>query len=435
MKTIITFTLTVLLTAVSVAVYAGSLFDTSECNPCEPVCESIFNTHPRDFNSCLPCYEAFGCKKRKSLFDSIEFSGWLQGGVYTNTHGATTQRYRAPNAKGRIVSFQDETSGNSQLLSTVAATDFQINQLWLNLGKQADTSHGFDWGFEAEYVFGQDAWISQSWNDALFDYGWQSGDYYSSIPQLYFQLAYGDWSVKAGKYETLVGTESFRAKDFFFYSHSQCFLSEPYSHSGALAEYTPNEKLYAAFGYTTGGDSSFENRYDDHGVLANVSYQFTPKLNLSYAVLYTRYSNQALYPGLAQRGNAGENLYFQTVYANYALSKKITYMFQWDWGGAKLRQDGTHRIMYGINNYLLYHINKNWSIGARAEWAKDKHGDYLGYYGGEFFGLTLGLNWQPHRNLKLTPEIQYDRTNGSRPFNYGTDAEQVSGGIGATISF
>ena len=395
------------------------------CSPCDP-CTS--------FDNIFDDYRCSG-SKQKSLFGNIEFSGWLQGGVYANTRGATTRRLQEPDFRGRVVSFQEAESGNSALLSTVDSTDILLNQLWLVTKKEADGSRGLDWGFGAEFLFGQDAWLCQSWNDAQFDYNWQDGDYYSSIPQLYVQLAYSDWSVKFGKYETFIGSEAVQAKDMFFYSHNHLFLTEPYSHTGALVEYTPNDQFFTAFGYTTGNDTSFENRYDDHGIISYTSYQFTSKLKLSYAFVYTRFSNQEVYPSLALRDNAGENQYFHTICAHYDLTKRLAYLFQWNFGDAKHRQTNTHRLITGISNTFQYQIDKNWGAGLRAEWVRDKNGEYLGYYVGDIFGLTLGLNWKPCKNVMFTPEIRYDRVSGSSPFNYGRNRDQVSGGVGATVMF
>ncbi|MDR2707092.1 MAG: porin, partial [Planctomycetaceae bacterium] len=214
--------------------YCGGVFALEEnnsiylgqeaCNPCEPVEEQLCD--PCDAVDCdsWDTFRPFKHKRnRQSLLDSIEVYGWLQAGVYANSRGNTVTRVKAPNYKGRNVTQFEPTSGNGDLFSTVQSTDFQVNQVWLGVKKEADGKHGLDWGFAAEGYFGPEAWMAQSWGDAKFDYGWQDGDYFTAIPQLYAQLAYGDLSVKVGKFETILGFETPRAPDFFFFSHSYIF--------------------------------------------------------------------------------------------------------------------------------------------------------------------------------------------------------------------
>ncbi len=398
-------------------------------DPCEPVRLQCDTEDTCDLFGRPECR-----RKGPSIFKDIEITGWIQAGVYTNSRGNTTTRTKGPNDKGREVSSPDFGSGNSALLSTLHSSDVQVNQIWLIAKKEANGKKGFDWGFAAEVFFGPEAWFSQSWGDAKFDYGWQDGDYYSAIPQLYFQLAYGDLSLKIGKYETMVGFESLRAPDFFFYSHAHMFMMEPYSHSGFLFEYTPNDKLHLAAGYTTGGDSSFENAYDDHGFLGYVSYQFTPKLKLSYAVHAVLYGNRAFYPSGTERDFHGENSFFHTLAVSYDMTKKLNYSVQWNYGDAKSRFEKTHRTMYGLGHYLTYQMSNHWGLGFRFDWAHDHTGTYVGYYKGDAYGYTLCMNWKPYEFLSIRPELRYDYCKEA-PFNNGRNRDQFSGGIGAVCQF
>lgn len=391
--------------------------------------------------SDVSCFNLPGCRQKSSWMDGIELYGWAQGGVYANTRGATTQRDHWDNYRGKEKSYLVEDSGNSQLLSTVHTTDFQLNQLWGGVKKVADGSNGLDWGFGAELFYGTEAWFAQSYGDASFDYGWQDGDYYLAIPELYVQLAYGDFSVKLGKFETMVGYESMRAPDCFFYSHSHIFMMEPYSHTGAYFEYDPCDHLNIGLGYIQGADNGFENKYDDHGFLGYISYQFTPKLNLSYSIHATKYGIEDHYiysnPG-EPRGFGGCDLYFHTVVAEYDITDKFSYALQWNYGDAKDRNSGDHYRMYGVSNYFIYQINNCWGIGTRLEWAKDNENGYVGFLrnGGEVFGATLGLNWTPCNKISIRPEIRYDRTtNGNYVFNYGNSRDQVSGGCCIVYTF
>ncbi|MDR3196719.1 MAG: porin [Planctomycetaceae bacterium] len=415
------------------------------CDPCKPIGEQPPND-PCDMVACdTDAFNLFSHNypyrrnHRKSFFDSLEVFGWIQGGVYANSRGNTVTRSKGTNYNGRTVTQLDETSGNGKLFSTVQSTDFQVNQFWLGVKKEADGKHGLDWGFATEVFFGTDAWIAQSWGDAKFDYGWQDGDYYTAIPQLYAQLAYGDLSVKLGKFETILGFEALRAPDFFFFSHSYIFLLEPYSHSGVFFQYNPGGKWSLGAAYTTGTDAGIENTFDDHGFIGTVSYQLTEKLSLSYAVMYNR-NGYGTYRDFGDAdgnryGLSGTNVYLHTVAASYNISDKWNYSVQWNYNDIKNREDGSHVFLYGISNYLTYQFNDRWGIGLRAEWANL---NALFDYGTDLSEYTLGVNWKPYSNISIRPEIRYDYSagkNGNKPFNGGKNRDQFSGGITGVISF
>ncbi|MDR2169647.1 MAG: porin [Planctomycetaceae bacterium] len=359
----------------------------------------------------------------------FEINGWIQGGFYSNSHGATIQRNKGANYDNRDVTQFESASGNGYYFGNTHSTDFQINQIWVELVKEADGTHGLDWGFGGGLFFGTDAWFTQSFSDAKFDYGWQSGDYFTSIPTLFFQLAYGDLSVKVGKFETYIGYESLRAPDAIFYSHPYSFMLEPSTHSGILAEYTPTDKLQIVLAYTTGADASLENAYDDHGLLSSVSYQLTDKFNLTYSMMYQRYGG-GIYKNDDDRDFANKNQFFHTLLASFDLTDRLTYVLQWSYSDTKDRTESTHAMAKGIGNYLKYKLDQYWSVNFRAEWfAIDNEADYSEY--------TLGLTWQPNNTLIIRPEIRFDHASQKtdRPFNYGKSRDQFSGGITGIVKF
>jgi hypothetical protein len=389
--------------------------DVSACDPCKPI--DCFE----DGCDTDKFFPVFG-KNHKRIFDNFEVNGWIQAGVFANSHGTTTRRNKIPNADNRLTTVFDADSGNSYYFGNVHSTDVQINQLWLELKKEADGKHGLDWGFVGGVFFGTDAVFSQSYSDAKFDYGWQSGDYFTAIPVLYFQLAYGNLSLKVGKFETYLGYEALRAPDTIFYSHPYSFMFEPTTHSGVLAEYKPTDKLQFVFAYTMGTGSSFENAFGDNGFLGSVSYQLTDKLNLSYTAEFERYGG-GIYKNHSARDFANNNQFMHTLVASYDISDKWTYALQWEVSDLKDRLNLSHSRMKAIGNYLTYKLNKFWSVGFRVEW--------LAFDGVDYSDYTLGLTWKPNKKVTIMPEIRFDHASDktNKPFNYGNDREQFSGGI------
>ena len=95
-------------------------------------------------------------------------------------------------------------------------------------------------GFRADLMYGIDADDTQSFGNNPgnwdFDNGLDHGAYGWAIPQLYAELAVGEWNIKAGHFYTLIGYEVVTAPDNFFYSHAiTMYNSEPFTHTGVVA--------------------------------------------------------------------------------------------------------------------------------------------------------------------------------------------------------
>ena len=112
------------------------------------------------------------------------------------------------------------------------------------------------------------------------------------------------------------------------------------------------------------------------------------------------------------------------------------------------RYDGA----YGINQELIYTVNKKWAIGGRVEWMHTygriypwlySNGGAIGAavgnavrFDSNFYGYTLAVNWTPNDWLLVRPEVRYDKVyGGGNPFDANTRDDQVSGGVSAVVKF
>ena len=78
------------------------------------------------------------------------------------------------------------------------------------------------------------------------------------MPQIYGEVAYNDVKVKIGHFYTPIGYEVVQATGNFFYSHSYSHtFGEPFTHTGALAAWAPNEKVTWYSGWVDGWDEGF----------------------------------------------------------------------------------------------------------------------------------------------------------------------------------
>ncbi len=406
-------------------VKADGLFAT--CSPCAEVA------------NCDPCGAVDGCGKKSGW----EWGGWMEAGIYANQYGQTNAYF--PGAEHNLVS----ASGNTALLNNVNQSDFQMNQLWLYLGKKLDTRRGFDFGGRIDAVYGTDARFTQS-QGLEYTSGanrpWGDGDYYGSIAQLYGEVGYKNVSVKIGKFITPMGHEGIMATERFFYSLSYAFAELPVTHTGALATWTPNKKFSAFGGWISGeGSSRSTSVYkhandltfydaDNNAALFGAKYCWNKKVSLAYSALIGREND--FYVGWGDR-----DYFVQSVIVNVKPTKRWDYTFEWtlrneddgytgdvwNWGG------------YGINQELIYRVNTRWAVGARFEWMHRYHSQAVN--ASNAYEMTFGANWTPTKWLLVRPEIRYDKVFGYDPFNVtksnGFDArdEQFSGGVSAVVKF
>ncbi|MCG8651943.1 MAG: porin [Pirellulales bacterium] len=303
--------------------------------------------------------------------------------------------------------------------------DYQLQQSWVYFEKAIDTSCGFDIGGRLDYIYGTDGPDTQAFgiNNNHWDNQWDNGgDYGHAIPQAYLEAGYGDLSVKVGHFYTIIGYEVVGAPGNFFYSHAYTFFnSEPFTHSGFLATYNLNEDVDVYGGYVLGWDSGFEDNGD--AFLGGSSVALTDDITLTSTSTFGRFADNA---GGDERG------YMQSLVADVTLTDKLQYVLQSDYLDTENNAGQTVRETFGINQYLFYQVNDCVSYGMRFEWW-NVEADSQGFYGpnavanfiapGDYdiFALTLGLNYKPHANVIIRPEIRWDWVDGSNTNLASTD--------------
>lgn len=281
----------------------------------------------------------------------------------------------------------------------------QLHQGWLYAEKSIDTSNGFDIGGRLDYLYGTDAQDTQAFGtNRGWDTGWDNGQYGHALPQAYVEAGYGDLSVKVGHFFTIIGWEVVQATGNFFYSHSYTmYNSEPFTHTGALATYEAGESTTLWGGYVLGWDGGFDDNGD--AFLGGISQGVTDDLTLIYATTMGRFGEA--------RFNGVEKGYMHSLIADYAVTEKLQYIIQNDVLSTTDGSGATARDTYGINQYLIYALNDNWSLGSRFEWwsvAQDSSLLFTAPESGrsDVYALTTGVNYRPMANLVIRPEVRYD---------------------------
>lgn len=333
------------------------------------------------------------------------FGGWIAAGYYSDNAGLSA-------AKGDLLDFWD------------VPDQFNLDQAWLYAEKVACAGAcSADWGYRVDMVYGVDAQKTQAFGNSggTWDVTFDNGYYGWAIPQAYGEVAYGDWSVKVGHFFTPLGYEVIPAVGNFFYSHSlTLFNSEPFTHTGVLGTYKGYDDVTLYAGWTLGWDTGFDQDYSGSNWLGGATLQVTDDISFTY---------------LATAGNfgyrsAGEDAYSHSIVALVTLTDRLDYVFQSDAvdSGGLYGDADFDNYDYGVNQYLFYTLNDCWKAGARMEWWKSNQvtGEMASFY-----EVTGGLNYRPHANLVIRPEVRYDWS----PTELVPDYNREMFGIDAILAF
>jgi hypothetical protein len=353
--------------------------------------------------------------------------GWVDVGIGANNWGAP---WNGP------ITFNDR------------AWQGMMNQLYLvnerTLGEDLDWGGRIDLLYGTDYIYtvaqGLDAFRSNPDPLGLSGPRWGSSRYYGlAMPQLYGELGREDLGVKFGHFYTLIGYEVVPAIGNFFYTHAYTMqYGEPFTHTGILGNWTPNDQLNIVAGITNGWDN-WDNGLLTGGPIANTNYPgYNNNAAFLGAITFTSSDEKQALILANSSGNelggvdalggqlVGNRTVTSIVYTN-ELSDRLNYVYQSDIGyqfnaapdyQTIGQQDGT-AYWYGVNQYMFYNFTDTLIGGLRLEWFRDNNGTRvlygirdgspgLGGFAGNFWAMTWGLNYLMGSNFVIRPELRYD---------------------------
>jgi hypothetical protein len=395
---------------------------------------------------CSTCGHECGCELDcgepcvARLFDhccwmndhGIKLYGWVAAGITGNADNPV-DNFNGP------VTFNDRTEG-------------QLNQLYLVLERAATTGECcWDWGGRVDLLYGTDHRFTMARGlETTDDFGdrWNSGRFYGlAMPQAYLDLAYNDLLLRFGHFYTIIGYEGVMAPNQFFYSHAYTHMyGEPFTHTGALAIYKVNDGLSVTGGVHRGWENWEDDENDELDFIGGVTFSSSDKKTSLALALTAGEEPSAI--------GFGDRTMYSIVFSHKFGCDRWTYVFQQDTGwqdDAVVTADPLDPVQdaewYGINQYLFYQLNCCWSAGFRFEWFRDDDatrvtglgdGNSIAgtFFEGDFWAMTVGLNWKPNDNLVIRPELRYDWFEGTgTPYNDGTETEQFLFAVDAIIHF
>ena len=362
--------------------------------------------------------------------NSLSIHGWMDSGFIGNTS--------SPNSKF-----------NGPYNAVDRSNEAMMNQLYLVAERELpNSSHGI--GGRIDMLYGEDYFLAESIGIEKRPDGsahWNKEYYGVAFPQAFVALGSKALSLQFGHFYSVVGYEGVMAPDNFFYSKSFSYqFAGPFTHWGGQVNWSPNSAWTIQLGLHNGWDA-FDRDSDDVGFVGKIRYDSSSNgAWTSFAITTGKeFNNLAALPITQDFTN-------RTRYSwlvNLPLTCQLDYVFH-HWLG--LQEDGAldggRADWYGVDQYLYYTLNEYWKAGLRFEWFRDEEGTRVGLnrpsnpnkapFIGDFYSLSLGVNWTPTYNLIVRPELRADWYDGSAlptPFDDGTDDSQFMLGCDAILLF
>jgi len=363
----------------------------------------------------------------------IDQGGWVQQGITFNADRPADR-------------FNGTVTTNDR------DTEYQLNQAWLYLVRPTRTDGcGWDLGGRIDVVYGTDWRYGQS--SGLEDRINSANRFYGLVlPQFYAEVAWNDLAVKLGHFATMTSYEVVPSPMNFFYSHSYLMAGyfDPLLVTGFQAEYKWNEQWTLSAGMNNGW-LTFEDPQDTYNFLGGVKWS-SPGGRTRLSVMVDT-GTQAGFTGPHVRTSVYTVLVHQ-------LNEKLTYAGQVTAGresdGSFIRP-GDDAQWYGMEHVLIRRFNPKWSAGIRYEWVCDEDGARIAGIGnllgtnrgwrglpgfaGSFHEFSAGVNWRPHPNMVLRPEVRWDWYDGPAnpfgqlPFDDKTDTSQFTMAMDLLVTF
>lgn len=359
--------------------------------------------------------------------NNIKFDGYIASGYVWNPN-QPIDKFNGP------VNWMDR------------ANEYDVQGVWTNFRKEAQTGDGFDWGWNFTSVYGTNARFFTA--AGLEDRINKSQSFYNlALPNMYLEFAYNDLKVKVGRFYSPIGFYGVSTAENFFplipYTYQ---YGEVFTNTGALAQYQMTDDLNIGLGFSKGWDNFDRSWNKSSGPIALIVRNNLLKDGDSLA-WYGQYSREPnLDPALPQfrHGVPAPDFtprYVQSMVYSRPITDKLTWIAQSDYGHQTNPFGPTsvrnHAQWYGLNQYWYYKVNNVWSWGLGAEWFRDdggfRVGGFLpnqpnntnggptltrglslarGGYDGSFYRVTAGPRWTPRSNLIIRPTLAWDWYSG-----------------------
>jgi hypothetical protein len=302
------------------------------------------------------------------------------------------------------------------------ANQFAVQQNWLRVERfvvtngTTEPTFGFrnDWilpGIDYRFTISRGLFSGQlTANDGLPNtYGIDPVQFYG---EACFPTLGRGLDVKVGRMFCQYGAESIDAPPNALASHSYTFIYDPFTHTGAMGTLNLTPAWSVQLGVVLGPDVFFDPAASPYSMF---SVKWAPPTG----------RDSVLFSGLLGKGRFDDARQFNNpnildvVYV-HTFSTRLTYTLDALFGYQTNVPDIGTATWFSAANYLTYKLTPRLSGTTRLEFFDDVDGNRTGFPG-LYTALTVGLNFQPRKDVVFRPELRYDYNGESRPFqdNHG----------------
>jgi hypothetical protein len=290
-------------------------------------------------------------------------------------------------------------TGFSDRVFDSQSNSFVLHQFGLSIAKQPKEGAG---GL-VNITAGKDAQTIHSFPETTNPQRAVSSTSMFDVTQAYGQYASGPFTLMAGKFVTLHGTEVIASTGNNNFSRSILFGAVPFTHTGLRGVYTMSDTVNFTVGLNNGWDQLQDQ---NKGKTLEVGASLTPIKPLTIAA--SGYFGKEP-TGLSSEGKRSS----ANVVATYTLSDTMTI------GGEYLRvqQDnfpslaaGTpSKAKYdGIAGYFTFMFSPKMRLALRAEQFKDTDGFRFGTAGNKYKEGTATIAYLPSASMEFRGEVRRD---------------------------
>ena len=309
------------------------------------------------------------------------------------------------------------STNNNPVFMTDLANGFLLNQNYIVVSKQVDTSKKeVQFGFQTDLILpGSDARTTLV--RGLFDGQVTNPNHASKLyPIDPFQF-YGTvflpglgsqgTTVKVGRFATHCEYETVQAVDTPFVTRSLLFQYNPFTHTGIWAT-TPLSDDWTISNGIAGGNDVFIDQAMQPQYLGQLKY--APKDGKTQVLLNAAVTS----PRFNDRLNFNQyNVYNLQVIQK--LSEKLTYVLDTAFSHEDNIPDVGSANWYGAAQYLNYQHTEKVASNFRFELFEDSKGVRTGT-AGLYTGLTYGVTYKPNDSIIIRPSVLYMNNNRNNPF-------------------
>ncbi len=367
------------------------------------------------------------------------------------------------------LSYSNADSDYRSPMGTCDRDGYQMNQLYLSLGRKVEKSDRLSVGGQVDFMFGTDYYYMASaglentqinqphWNAWGDDARYRAGrdEYGFAMPQIYGEVyapIFGGVDLKIGHFNSVMGYESLESTKNFFYSHSYARIyGMPTSMTGVMGSTNINnywEFIYGAVNEWNAFDTENDNF---SGVLG---LKFKSRDGFFTFGVSTMFGDQSAPSYQFETYGEPDMTFVLNTYAQFKFTPKFPYAIEFTAGYDDreyfcMETFGMNhgRAWFGLTNYVYYQLFDTLALGARVEWFCDCDNTVIdGGYGfsaiddsANYFAVTFGANWTPLPWMTIRPEIRYDFSDfeyaGMKTYDAWTTDDQLTVGADLVIRF